>query len=220
MAVERLVGSDRFARAALAVSLLAHFLLQLVPKTTTLIDLRVYRHATPGLLDGSLYQFRLGEFSDQFPLPFTYPPFAALVLLPLAFLPWLVVRFGWQLLSIGCLYWIAVCSLRLVATGPVQRHAMLWTAVALWFEPVRTTLNYGQINLVLVAVLLSAMVAGRDVLAGLGVGLGAGGERVAGIWGVYFLAGRGGWGRARGAAGKGTRAAKPTRPSPASAASW
>jgi alpha-1,2-mannosyltransferase len=182
-----LVGSDRFARVALTVSLVAHFALQLVPRTTTLIDLRVYRHASPGLLDGSLYEFRLGEFSDQFPLPFTYPPFAALVFLPLAYLPWLVVRFGWQLLSIGCLYWMVRCSLQLVSVRVEPRHVMLWTSLALWIEPVRTTLNYGQVNLVLAAVLLSAMVAGRDSLAGLGVGLAAGMKLVPAICGVYFL---------------------------------
>jgi alpha-1,2-mannosyltransferase len=182
-----LVVSDRFARAALAVSLVAHFALQLVSNTTTLIDLRVYRHASPGLLDGSLYEFRLGEFSDQFPLPFTYPPFAALVFLPLAYLPWLVVRFGWQLLSIGCLYWTVRCSLQLVVGRVDRRHALLWTSLALWIEPVRTTLNYGQVNLVLAALLLSAMVAGRDSLAGLGVGLAAGMKLVPAICGVYFL---------------------------------
>jgi alpha-1,2-mannosyltransferase len=182
-----LVVSERFARAALAVSLVAHFAMQLVPKTTTLVDLRVYRHASPGLLDGSLYAFRLGEFSEQFPLPFTYPPFAALVFLPLAYLPWLVVRFGWQLLSIGCLYWMVRCSLQLVSGRVEPRHAMLWTSLALWVEPVRTTLNYGQVNLVLAALLLSAMVAGRDSLAGMGVGLAAGMKLVPAICGVYFL---------------------------------
>jgi alpha-1,2-mannosyltransferase len=194
--VRALAGDERFARVVLAASLLAHFALQLVPKTTTLIDLRVYRHASPGLLDGSLYTFRLGEFSEQFPLPFTYPPFAALVFLPLAYLPWLVVRFGWHLLSIGCLYWIVRCSLRL-ATGRLgqngridRRHALLWTALVLWIEPVRTTLNYGQVNLVLVAVLLASMVAARDVLAGLGVGLAAGVKLTPAICGVYFLARR------------------------------
>jgi len=182
--------SDRFARVALGVSLVAHFALQLLPKTTTLVDLRVYRHAPPGLLDGSLYEFRLGEFSEQFPLPFTYPPFAALVLLPLGYLPWLVVRFGWQLLSIGCLYWIVRCSLRLVPGHFAARHAMVWTAVMLWIEPVRTTLNYGQINLVLVAVLMAAMLTGRDVLAGLGVGIAAGLKLVPAISAGYFLARR------------------------------
>ena len=171
----------------LAVSLAAHFALQLVPKTTTMIDLRVYRHAPPGLFDGSLYDFRLGEFSEQFPLPFTYPPFAALVFLPLSWLPWEVARIGWHVLSIACLYWFARCSMRLVAPSAPQRYALLWTALAMWMEPVRTTFNYGQVNIVLVAVLLAAMVAGRDVLAGAGVGLAAGVKLVPAISGVYFL---------------------------------
>ena len=200
--LNRLLRSGRLAAAVLAASLVAHFALQLVPKTTTMIDLRVYRHAPPGLFNGTLYDFRLGEFSEQFPLPFTYPPFAALVFLPLSWLPWWLVRLGWQLLSIGCLYWIARCSVRLVlpagtaagtAAGTVavaRRYAMLWTAAAMWFEPVRTTFNYGQINMVLVAVLLSALLATRDVTAGLGVGLAAGVKLVPAISGLYFLARR------------------------------
>lgn len=182
--------ADRLATAALAVSLTAHFALQFVPKTTTMIDLRVYRHAPPGLFSGTLYDFRLGEFSEQFPLPFTYPPFAALTLLPLSWLPWGVVRLGWQVLSIGCLYWVARCSVRLVAPSAPHRYVLLWTAAALWFEPVRTTFNYGQINLVLAAVLLSALLAARDVTAGLGVGLAAGVKLAPGISALYFLARR------------------------------
>ncbi len=177
----------RHAAVVLAVSLAAHFALQLVPKTTTMIDLRVYRHAPPGLFDGTIYDFRLGEFSEQFPLPFTYPPFAALVFLPLSWLPWDVARIGWHVLSIACLYWIARCSMRLVAPTTSRRYALLWTAAAMWIEPVRTTFNYGQINIVLVAVLLTALVAGRDVLAGMGVGLAAGVKLVPAISGVYFL---------------------------------
>jgi len=186
----RLAHRDRLAVVALAVALLAHFVLQLVPKTTTMIDLRVYRHASPGLFGGTLYDFRLGEFSEQFPLPFTYPPFAALVFLPLSWLPWGLVRIGWQLLSIGCLYWIARCSMRLVAPAAPRRYALLWTAAAMWIEPVRTTFNYGQVNIVLVAVLLSALVAARDVTAGLGVGLAAGVKLMPAVSGLYFLARR------------------------------
>jgi alpha-1,2-mannosyltransferase len=177
----------RYAPLVLVVSVAAHFALQLVPKTTTMIDLRVYRHAPPGLFDGTLYDFRLGEFSEQFPLPFTYPPFAALVMLPLSWVPWDVARLGWHVVSIGCLYWVARCSVRLVAPAADHRYALLWTAVAMWIEPVRTTFNYGQVNIVLAAVLLTALLAGRDVPAGLGVGLAAGIKLVPAVSGLYFL---------------------------------
>lgn len=185
--LRRLAASDRAAALLLALSLLAHAGLQLVPKTTTMIDLRVYRHAPPGLFNGTLYDFRLGEFGEQFPLPFTYPPFAALVFLPLSWLPWTVLRLGWHVLSIGCLYWIVRCSVRLVTPRAPWRYVALWTAAAMWLEPVRTTFNYGQVNLVIVAVLLTALVARRDVLAGLGVGLAAGVKLTPAISGLYFL---------------------------------
>lgn len=176
----------------LAGSIAAHVVLMQLPKATTMIDLLVYRHAPPSILDGHLYDFRLGEFSDQFPLPFTYPPFAALVFLPLSWFPWWVVRYAWHAASIGALWWILNRTAALVV-GPAaqqqlwRRRVLLWTAVALWTEPVRTTLNYGQINLLLVAALITAVSTRRDSLAGLSVGLATGIKLTPAVTGLYFV---------------------------------
>jgi alpha-1,2-mannosyltransferase len=69
-----------------------------------------------------------------------------------------------------------------------RRRAMLWTGLALWFEPVRTTVNYGQINLLLAAVVLAGMVSARPVLSGLSVGVTAGVKLTPALSGIYFLA--------------------------------
>jgi alpha-1,2-mannosyltransferase len=55
---------------------------------------------------------------------------------------------------------------------------------------VRKTLDFGQINLVLVAGVFAAMVAVRSSVAGLGVGAGAGLKLTPAISGLYFLATR------------------------------
>jgi len=187
----------------LGASVLVHFVLVATNTQMTMIDLMVYRNASPFLLHGTLYDWRQTQFSAQFPLPFTYPPFAALVFLPLSWLPWVVVRWGWQILSVACLWWLVRLSLRLIARDRAalvpsvvfddalwRRRAMLWTALAMWFEPVRTTLNYGQINLLLAAVVLAGMVSARPLLAGLSVGVTAGIKLTPALSGVYFLATR------------------------------
>jgi alpha-1,2-mannosyltransferase len=181
----------------LGASVLLHFVLVLFQTKMTMIDLMVYRDGSPSLLQGTLYDWHLSEYSQQFALPFTYPPFAAVVFIPLSWLPWVVVRWLWQIVSVACLWWLVRLSLRLIARDRAddtvtedvwQRRAMLATALALWIEPVRTTLNYGQVNLLLAAIVLAGMVSTRPVLSGLSVGLTAGIKLTPALSGIYFLA--------------------------------
>jgi alpha-1,2-mannosyltransferase len=166
------------------------------PANWGMIDLKVYWSLAPNVLSDQLYDINM-PFTADFPLPFTYPPFAAMVFLPVSALPWIVARILWQVLSVVCLWWLVRTALKLLAAkaeqpydGTWQRRALLWTAVALWFEPVRKTLDFGQINLPLVAGVFAAMVATRQVVAGLGIGAGIGLKLTPGISVLYFLATR------------------------------
>lgn len=183
----------------LGVSVLLHFVLVATQTKMTMVDLMVYRNGSPFLLQGSLYDWHLTQFSEQFALPFTYPPFAATVFIPLSYLPWVVVRWLWQVVSLACLWWLVRLSLRIISrdvdgtagssTEDVwRRRAMLWTGLTIWIEPVRTTLNYGQINLVLAAIVLAGMASRRSVLSGLSVGVTAGIKLTPALSGIYFLA--------------------------------
>ena len=51
---------------------------------------------------------------------------------------------------------------------------MLWTAVGIWLEPLRSTFDYGQINVLLVLAVLYAVYSTRWWVSGLLVGLAAG----------------------------------------------
>ncbi|WP_143022710.1 mannosyltransferase [Lentzea jiangxiensis] len=166
------------------------------PADWGMIDLKVYWSLAPNVLSDRLYTTTM-PFTADFPLPFTYPPFAAAVFLPVSALPWVAAKVFWQVLSLVCLWWLVRTSLGLLAAraeepwdGTWRRRALLWTAVALWFEPVRKTLDFGQVNLVLVAGVFAAVVAVRQSVAGFGVGLGVGMKLTPAISGLYFLATR------------------------------
>ncbi|MEV6235240.1 glycosyltransferase 87 family protein [Lentzea sp. NPDC051838] len=161
------------------------------------LDLRVYWVLAPHVLEGDLYRVFSPFSPPDFPLPFTYPPFGALVFLPMTWMFWGLAQWTWRLISLLCLYWIVRVALRLVAGESWtvdaklwRRRSILWTAVLLWMMPVFHTFQFGQINLVLVAIVLAAMVARSDKLAGAGIGLMAGVKLVPAISGLYFLATR------------------------------
>ncbi|GGU27722.1 glycosyltransferase 87 family protein [Lentzea flava] len=186
----------RFAPLVLGVSLALHAWTLGNPADWGMIDLKVYWSLAPNVLTDQLYDINM-PFTADFPLPFTYPPFAAMVFLPVSALPWLAARIVWQVLSVFCLWWLVRTALKSLAAKADQpydakwsRRALLWTALALWCEPVRKTLDFGQINLVLVAGVFAAMMATRQAVAGLGVGAGVGMKLTPGISVLYFLATR------------------------------
>lgn len=67
---------------------------------------------------------------------------------------------------------------------------MLWTAVGIWTEPLRSTFDYGQVNVLLVLVVLYAVYSSRWWLSGLLVGLAAGVKLTPAVAGLYFVGAR------------------------------
>ncbi|MGH3150654.1 MAG: glycosyltransferase 87 family protein, partial [Streptosporangiaceae bacterium] len=139
------------------------------------IDLAAYRAGGQTWLRG-------GNLYGQVPviqgmqLPFTYPPFAAVVLAPLALLPMAVAGTLLTVASIALLVVVLRVFLHRLA-GPAA--GSLWAVgwmlpAALLLEPVRSTLAYGQINIVLMAlVALDCLVVAPRWPRGAMVGLAA-----------------------------------------------
>jgi alpha-1,2-mannosyltransferase len=138
----------------------------------TQIDAAVYRDGglavrhQPALL----YTLHLGALK----LPFTYTPFAALVFAAgsgLSFATWQVAL---AVLTIGLLPVVAYLCLRLAGRPPgLARAAAAFAiaAVGLWLEPVAMTLFFGQVNLVLLALVVGDL-ALPDRIKGKGIGIG------------------------------------------------
>jgi len=183
----------RLAPAVLVASVAARLAwTYLVPNGANFVDLHVYLGGAAALdQPGTLYSYFYADQTPDFPLPFTYPPFAALVFYPLTKLPFAVVALGWQLGIIAALYGVVRVSQRLIGVSSVPA-AMLWTAVGIWTEPLRSTFDYGQVNVFLVLGALWAAYSSRWWVSGLLVGVAAGIKLTPAIAGVY-LAGMRRW---------------------------
>ncbi|MFD5824122.1 glycosyltransferase 87 family protein [Lentzea sp. NPDC060358] len=116
------------------------------------VDSGVYRAGALAVLHGQSLYAPLTALPDWSPaLPFTYPPIAAVVFLPLAVLP---LQWGWGLLTAGTVLALGTC-LRL-AGGP------WWVLpVLLCLEPVWRTAGLGQVNVLLMALVLADVLALR-----------------------------------------------------------
>nr|WP_234814068.1 mannosyltransferase [Mycolicibacterium iranicum] len=162
----------------------------LVPNGANFVDLHVYVGGAAELDGpGTLYDYVYGDQTPDFPLPFTYPPFAAVVFYPLHLLPFGLVAFAWQIGIIAALYGVVRMSQRLLGGGD-RRVAMLWTAVGIWTEPLRSTFDYGQVNVALVLAILCAVHTSKWWLSGLLVGLAAGVKLTPAVAGLYFVGAR------------------------------
>ncbi|OBK50481.1 mannosyltransferase [Mycobacterium kubicae] len=185
-------------RTAAALLLLASIAARLAwtyltPHGANFVDLHVYVGGAAALdHPGTLYDYVYADQTPNFPLPFTYPPFAAVVFYPLHLLPFGLLAFLWQLVTMAALYASVRFSQRLlgVPAGSGQRSAMVWTAVAIWIEPMRSTFDYGQVNVLLMLAVLWAVYTMRWWVSGLLVGVAAGIKLTPAIAAVYFAGAR------------------------------
>ena len=124
-------------------------------------DLRIYHGAVVWWWGGDdLYDYVAPDMT----IGFTYPPFAAIVMLPMALLS--VITAG-TLNAIVSLSAMAVVLAAILAPIADRCRMPRWFAVALAVplaaatEPVRETLGFGQVNLLLFALVMADMIALR-----------------------------------------------------------
>lgn len=137
-----------------AAPLVRHYLVE-YPAETWQVDLEVYREGAVSVLLGRpVYEWLTG--SPQW-LPFTYPPFAALLGLPLAVLPFEVAGWVWTAFQLWLL-WVSVgvafgpFLARFGDRAPLARGAV--AGVLVWALPVAEGVRFGQVNAVIVALCL------------------------------------------------------------------
>ena len=134
-------------------------------------DLRVYRAAVHVVALGEpLYTAHL-----RHGLGFTYPPFAVLVMMPLR---WLSLVHAEQAVTLGDILLVAIAAHAAVRMrGPAAgsaRAGWVAAAIALWAEPVISTIGYGQIDLLIATlVIVDIAYGGRTRIGGIGIGLAA-----------------------------------------------
>jgi len=122
----------------------------------TQLDFAVYTLGAHHLVDGTLYSVSLASVPH---LPFTYPPIAALAFVPLASLPAQVGQVVWALVNMASLLAMIALSLRAVRPELDRRRLLLVSLVLVgpstFLLPVWLTFYFGQVNLVLCALILA-----------------------------------------------------------------
>jgi alpha-1,2-mannosyltransferase len=122
---------------------------------------------------------------------FTYSPFAAIVFVPVATLPLAVARVLWDLVSVAALAYSCVLILKLAGYRPSRLMVAGVVAAAMALDPVYQTLFLGQINLILLALILTDIWrASRDRSAGIGIGVAAAIKLTPAIFIVFLLLAR------------------------------
>jgi len=148
-----------------------------------MLDLDVYRMGGSALLHGR------GLYDVQEPtadLYFTYPVFAAMLFAPVAALPLVVAKVLLMLASLAGLFVIVQLTVRQVTGETRLAWSVPLSVLGVVVHPVWETLTFGQINLILVAlVLIDVLVLGksRGVLVGIATGI----KLVPGIFILYYL---------------------------------
>jgi alpha-1,2-mannosyltransferase len=124
---------------------------------------------------------------------FTYPPFAAITMLPMAYLSWSAAILG----SVTATVLATVALLgRLVLPIARRQGWTRWFALAVAlclaaaFEPMRETVNFGQVNMLLLIVVVFDvlwLVSRKSRFAGVGIGLATAVKLTPGIFILYLL---------------------------------
>jgi alpha-1,2-mannosyltransferase len=210
------VRTRRQLLLVVAAVLFAALMVRLFGRDYVFFDMRIYHGAmrwwTSG---GELYEFIAPETT----LGYTYPPFAAITMAPIAAMSY--VTAGWinAVLSAAALGWVLAVLLVPIADRcgwPRWVTVAVALPLTLALEPGRETLGFGQINLLLFALIFADLVAlswsaghgitlrvrghalgeaGRRLFlsgawAGAGVGLATAVKLTPGLFILYFIVAR------------------------------
>lgn len=178
--------------AVAAVCYLSWLAIQAWGRPYDFFDMKIYHGAmvwwTQG---GELYDYIYPHIT----LGYTYPPFAALTMLPMAGLS--MMHAAWFNVAFGLIALTFVCAVLIAPIARRQGWSRWWTvalAVPAFaaIEPVRESLGYGQVNLLLFALVIADLVALRKGWrwAGVGIGLATAIKLTPALFIVYFLASR------------------------------
>jgi alpha-1,2-mannosyltransferase len=160
-----------------------------------LLDLQIYRLGGRALLDGQpLYEAAYHHDG----LPFTYTPFAAVAFIPLALIGWAPAAFVAVAASIAALVRCAVVTVRSVGREGFLPLWPRWAAAGvlvvfatdIW--PTTSTLEFGQINFIVMWLIVEDLLgAGRHSRwRGIGVGLATAIKLTPAVFIVFLLVSR------------------------------
>ncbi|MCT7659040.1 glycosyltransferase family 87 protein [Mycobacterium deserti] len=178
----------------IGVAMCARYMVQAA--THHLLDLSVFRDAGYAIVN------HLPLYSEQFPsasgFRFIYPPFAAILFGPMVAVPQAALQIGWSALNLFLLWWILRTILARLQVRSPNLVAMAALGPALVLEPVRSNFEFGQVNIVLMALVVADCLGVLPRrFRGIGIGIAAGIKLTPAAFGLVLLLRRDGPGVAR-----------------------
>src|ERR1700677_25567 len=188
---------------ALALVSLGYAGWRVIGSTTYRIDIDVYRMGGQAWLDGHPLYSHDAKFHPPIGLnlPFTYPPLAAVIFCPFAWLGMPAASVTITLITLALLLVstmivltrLDVWNTTRVVPGPAWLRrwfvtALIVAAAAIWLEPITSNFAFGQINVVLMTLVIADCVPRRTpwprgLLLGLGIAL----KLTPAVFLLYFL---------------------------------
>jgi len=156
------------------------------------VDLEVYRYGVQAWWNGHDMYGVLPQVANGAELPFVYPPVAAVLLSPLAILPWDASVVTVYILSgLGLAVTIYLVA-RVVRPSLGRAGGIAVASVALpltvFLEPVSQTFGFGQVSLIMMALVTIDCLAGRTLWPrGFGIGLAAAIKLTPAAFVLFFL---------------------------------
>jgi alpha-1,2-mannosyltransferase len=119
------------------------------------VDLEVYREGAHSLVDGRDVYSWLTQ-NPQY-LPFTYPPFSAVMAMPLLLVPFRAAGWLWTFLQLGLLWVCVGPAFKAFLERFGRRRGLVYGAVAavlVQLQPVQDGIRFGQVNAIIVTLCL------------------------------------------------------------------
>ncbi len=164
----------------------------MVLRHTPPVDLAVY------LLAGKMFATGGGLYGDGWgstlahPLPYTYPPLWAAIVVPFSWVHWRIASIAWFVANVAVLVWIVRFSYRtFLGTVDAYRRATLAVLVVVLAltTPLGSVFWFGQVGILLTAACLVDVVPERTRLSrGVILGLATAVKLTPGIFIVYWVA--------------------------------
>jgi len=118
------------------------------PYSANTVDLNVYRLAVQDMVNGHDIYLTSTPVDN---LKFIYPPIAAILMTPLLLGPYIVWQIIWTVVGTGAL----LSVLRRIKVPRGLAVGVVAAALVLAMEPIRTTMGYGQVNTMLMALVVA-----------------------------------------------------------------
>lgn len=154
------------------------------------LDADVYRIGAQRVLDNQ--ELYAGGFHiiNGIHLPFTYPPLAAILFIPLTIFSANGVSLAMGILNIAALVlttWLVMKQVAQLPKGGALRMALILSAFLMLFGPIKSTFDYGQVNLLLAVLIVADFTFVPPKYRGILTGLATAFKLTPAVFGLWLL---------------------------------